>query len=339
MKAQTNVTSTDLASSLKRYFYSFLINQRRLSKHTISAYRDTFKLFLPYIANKQKKCISTLCFNDINADIVILFLQYLEDERNNKVQTRNVRLTAIRSFLRFAIADKPELLADIQPVLAIPEKRQDRFTFDYLTKNEVDVLLKVPDHNCWYGRRDYILFLLLYNTGARVSELVKLQVKDVDLVRQQAIHFFGKGRKERIVPMWSQTVTELKRWLLELPQSPTAALIPNRHGEAITRFGVKQRLDCAVKKAGQICPSLKNRNISPHSLRHTTAMHLLQSGVDLTVIALWLGHEKLETTHQYMQADIEMKREALAKLPEVGANPNSNVIVKSEGILLFLEGL
>ncbi|GBL05510.1 integrase family protein [Glaciecola sp. KUL10] len=139
----------------------------------------------------------------------------------------------------------------------------------------------------------------------------------MDLARQQAIHFFGKGRNERIVPMWSQTITELKRWLLELPHSPTAALIPNRHGAAITRFGVKQRLDCAVKKARQACPSLKNRHISPHSIRHTTAMHLLQSGVDMTVIALWLGHAKLETTHQYMQADIEMKREALAKLPSL----------------------
>lgn len=339
MKTHVTAASTDLACSLKRYFYSFLINQRRLSKHTVSAYRDTFKLFLPYIAEQQKKCISTLCFTDINADIVILFLQHLEDERNNKVQTRNARLTAIRSFLRFAITDKPDLLADMQPVLAIPEKRQDRFVFEYLTKNEIDVLLNVPDRTCWYGRRDYILLLILYNTGARVSELVKLQVQDVDLARQQAIHFFGKGRKERIVPMWSRTVTELKQWLVELPQSPTAALIPNRHGEAITRFGVKQRLDCAVNKARQVCPSLKNRHISPHSIRHTTAMHLLQSGVDLTVIALWLGHAKLETTHQYMQADIEMKREALAKLPAIGANAKSIINVKSEDILAFLESL
>jgi len=194
MKTHSAATSTDLACLLKRYFYSFLINQRRLSKHTVSAYRDTFKLFLPYIA-RQQKCISTLCFSDINADIVILFLQHLEDERNNKVQTRNARLTAIRSFLRFAITDKPDLLADMQPVLAIPEKRQDRFTFDYLTKKEIDALLNTPDRNCWYGHRDYILLLILYNTGARVSELVKLQVQDVDLVRQQAIRFFGKGRK------------------------------------------------------------------------------------------------------------------------------------------------
>lgn len=339
MNKQASAGITDLASLLKRYFYSFLINQRRLSKHSISAYRDTFKLFLPYVAKYHKKCISTLCFNDINADIVILFLQYLEDERNNKIQTRNARLTAIRSFLRFTMAEKPELTANLQPILAIPEKRQDRYTFDYLTKDEVDALLKVPDRTCWYGRRDYILLLLLYNTGARVSELTRLQVKDVDLARQQAIHLFGKGRKERVVPMWSRTITALKQWLAELPKDPTTVLLPNRHGEAITRFGVKQRLDCIVKKASQTCPSLRDRHISPHSIRHTTAMHLLQSGVDLTVIALWLGHSKLETTHQYMQADIEMKREALAKLPSVGTNTKPMTNFKNEDILTFLESL
>jgi integrase/recombinase XerD len=339
MKTPPAATNTDLANALKRYFYSFFINQRRLSKHTVSAYRDTFKLFLPYVARHHKKCISTLCFDDLNADIVILFLQHLEDERNNKVQTRNARLTAIRSFLRFAITDKPDLMANMQPILAIPEKRKDRFTSDYLTKHEIDALLSTPDLSNWHGRRDYIMLLLLYNTGARVSELINLQVKDVDLVRQQAIHFFGKGRKERIVPLWSQTITALKRWLVELPQDPSASLLPNRHGVAITRFGVKQRLDWAVKKAWKIIPTLKNRYISPHSIRHTTAMHLLQSGVDLTVIALWLGHAKLETTHQYMQADIEMKREALAKLPAVGAVTNSAIDVKNEGILAFLENL
>ena len=339
MKTPTAAINTDLANALKRYFYSFLINQRRLSKHTVSAYRDTFKLFLPYLARHYKKCISTLCFDDLNADIVILFLQYLEEQRNNKVQTRNARLAAIRSFLRFAITDKPDLMANMQPILAIPEKRQDRFTFDYLTKPEIDALLTTPDLSSWHGRRDYIMLLLLYNTGARVSELINLQVKDVDLVRQQAIHFFGKGRKERIVPLWPQTITALKRWLVELPQNPSASLMPNRYGVAITRFGVKQRLDWAVKKAGGIHPTLKNRHISPHSIRHTTAMHLLQSGVDLTVIALWLGHAKLETTHQYMAADIEMKREALAKLPAVGEAINSTIDVKNESILAFLESL
>ena len=255
------------------------------------------------------------------------------------MQTRNARLTAIRSFLRYVATETPELLADIQPVLAIPEKRTDRFAFEYLTKTEIDAVLNILDLTTWFGRRDHALLLTLYNTGARVSEMVKLQVKDVDLQRQHAIHFYGKGRKERIVPLTRQTVTELNKWLTGTPKLPSSPLFPNRHGEALTRFGINQRLDCTVTAASKSCPSLRERKISPHSLRHTTAMHLLQSGVDLTVIALWLGHEKLETTHQYMEADIEMKREALAKLPPIEVEQKLSLNVVTDELLVFLESL
>lgn len=310
-----------------------------MSKHTVSAYRDTFRLFLPYVATQQNKCASTLSLIDISASVVISFLQYLEDQRSNKVQTRNARLTAIRSFLKYAATETPELLADIQPILAIPEKRMDRFAFEYLNKAEMDALLNMLDLTTWFGRRDHALLLTLYNTGARVSEIVKLEVKDVDLQRQHAMHLHGKGRKERIIPLWPQTIIEIKKWLTELAAIPNSPLFPNRYGKALTRFGIKQRLDCAVTVASKSCPSLKGRKISPHSIRHTTAMHLLQSGVDLTVIALWLGHEKLETTHQYMEADIEMKKEALAKLPPIETDQKLAENIVTDDLLVFLENL
>lgn len=339
MKIEALPNTTDLARLLKRYFYSFLINQRRLSKHTIDAYRHTFRLFLPYVAAQQNKGVSVLKVIDIDAPVVISFLQYLEEVRGNKVQTRNARLTAIRSFLRYAGTETPELLADIQPVLAIPEKRTDRSSFEYLTKAEMDAVLNTPNLTTWFGRRDNALLLTLYNTGARVSEIVNLQIKDVDLRRQHAIHLYGKGRKERIVPLWQHTVDELNKWLTGSQKVPSSPLFPNRHGDPLTRFGIKQRLDCAVAAASKSCSSLKGRKITPHSLRHTTAMHLLQSGVDLTVIALWLGHEKLETTHQYMEADIEMKRKALAKLPPIETDRNLPLEVVTDELLVFLENL
>lgn len=339
MSTESLTSTTDLAQQLRRYFCSFLINQRRVSKHTINSYRDTFRLFLPYIASQGTQPISSLKLTDINAEIVRSFLQHLEQNRENKIQTRNARLSAIRSFLRYAAIEVPEALADIQPVLAIPDKKVDRFIFEYLDKAEIEALLQVQDLTTWFGRRDHALLLTLYNTGARVSEAIQVRIEDVDLHRQNTIHLYGKGRKERIVPLWSHTIAILKKWQAEQPPNTNAPMFPNRRGEAITRFGVKQRLDCAVKSAIKICPSLKGRKITPHSIRHTTAMHLLQSGVDLTVIALWLGHEKIETTHQYMAADIEMKRKALAKLPTIDSQDKSSPVTLSEDILAFLESL
>jgi len=332
--------TTDLALLLKRYFCDYLLNQRRVSQHTIKAYRDTFKLLLPFVATQANKDLPVLSIVDISANVVLAFLQHLEDQRNNKVQTRNARLSAIRAFLKYAATQAPEILADIQPVLAIPEKRADRFLFEYLEKAEMDALLKVQDLTTWFGRRDHALLLTLYNTGARVSEIIRIQVMDVDLQRQHAIHLHGKGRKERIVPLWPQTVAELGQWLNDLKSATGSPLFPNRYGDPLTRFGVTQRLDHAVKNASRVCLSLKGRKISPHSIRHTTAMHLLQSGVDLTVIALWLGHEKIETTHQYMAADLEMKRKALAMLPPIDGGQSSTSLKKpSPDILAFLESL
>lgn len=330
-------STTDLARLLQCYFCSYLINQRHLSQHTIHSYRDTFRLLLPFVATELNKPVPLLSLTDINTEVILSFLQYLEQKRGCKAQTRNARLSAIRSFFNYVAIKEPQELADIQRILAIPDKRTDRFVFEYLEKREIDALLLTQDMTTWTGQRDHIMLLTLYNTGARVSEIVRLEVKDIDLKRQQAIRLHGKGRKERIIPLWPQTITELRKWLVSLPDSPDTPLFPNRNGSQISRFGVRQRLDCAVSKATATCPSLKGRKINLHCIRHTTAMHLLQSGVDLTVIALWLGHEKIETTHQYMEANLEMKREALAKLSEVDSLDQT--YKPSKDILAYLDSL
>jgi site-specific recombinase XerD len=330
---------TDLAQLLQRYFCSYLINQRRLSHHTMTSYRDMFKLLLPYIAKQLNKSVCALSLSDINADVIILFLAYLEEIRGNKVKTRNARLAAIHSFLSYAVVEEPQALPDIQRVMAIPEKRTDHFLFVCLEKDEIEALLNVHDLTTWTGQRDYILLLTLYNTGARVSEITRIQLKDVDIQRQKIIHLHGKGRKERIIPLWDNTCLEIKKWLNHYKSSPESPLIPNRYGNQITRFGVRQRLNCAVKKASIRCPSLQGKHITPHTIRHTTALHLLQSGVDLTVIALWLGHEKIETTHQYMEANLEMKKKALALLPAIDDQDNNSSKTISKDIMAFLESL
>ena len=336
---KTLSTPTDLARLIQSYFCSYLINQRRVSKHTVGSYRDMFRLLLPFVAIQQNKSVSSLGLMDITSEVVILFLQHLEEQRNNRVQTRNARLSAIRSFLNYAAVEEPEALPTIQQVLAIPEKCTHRFLFEYLEKNEIEALLKVQDLATWSGRRDHALLLTLYNTGARVSEIIRIQLADIDMQKQHAIHLHGKGRKERIIPLWPQTIAELRKWQVNLKYLPNSPLFPNRYGDPLTRFGVTQRLDCAIKNACDICPSLKGRKISPHTIRHTTAMHLLQSGVDLTVIALWLGHEKIETTHQYMEANLEMKRKALAKLSPIDSQSSSSSDKPSEDVLAFLESL
>lgn len=336
---KTSTVTTDLGRLLQRYFCSYLINQRRLSNHTVASYRDMFRLLLPFIATQQNKSVSRLSLADMNAEIILLFLQYLEEKRGNKVKTRNARLAAIHSFLGYAAVEEPQALPVIQRVMAIPEKRTDHFLFECLEKDEIDALLKVQDLTTWFGQRDHSLLLTLYNTGARVSEITRVQLKDIDLQRQKAIHLHGKGRKERIIPLWPQTISVLENWINNIVSTPESPLFPNRYGASMTRFGVRQRLNCAVKDASNICPSLKGKHITPHTIRHTTAMSLLQSGVDLTVIALWLGHEKIETTHQYMEANLEMKKKALTLLPAIDDQDNNLSKTISKDIMDFLESL
>ncbi len=331
--------SNDLSHFLQLFFKSYLINQRRMSKHTISAYRDTFRIFLPFLANRLNKKIESLLLVDLSANHIIALLSHLEDERGNSIATRNARLAAIRAFLNYVAVEVPDELSNITRALAVPQKRKDRPVIECLDKAEVDALLGAPDDSTWSGRRDRILLLTMYNTGARVSEIIRIRQQDLDLKRQHSVHLHGKGRKERVIPLWTETVVALRKWINSNDQSTTTIVFPNRFGEPLTRSGVRQRLLCAYRSAAKVCPSLTRRNVTPHSLRHATALHLLQSGVDLSVIALWLGHERIETTHQYMEANLTMKKAALDSLPVISIPSKSRYRKPSEEILAFLDGL
>ena len=239
--------------------------------------------------------------------------------------------------MRYASVRDPASLPIAQRVLAIDGKRFDRPILGFLSRDEVQALLDAPDQSTWSGRRDAALFAVLYNTGARVSEIIRLRVADVLLDRAHAVHLHGKGRKERIIPLWKSTVAQLQTWFHHIDRRPDGPVFPNRSGTTMSRSGVENRLDVAIAKATRRCPSLQGRSISPHTIRHATAMHLLQSGVDITVIAMWLGHEDTATTHQYLEADLAMKEAALKRMQGPSSKP---VRFKApDKLLAFLEAL
>jgi site-specific recombinase XerD len=303
-----------LGPTLRAYFYSYLIGQRDLSPRTIRSYRDTFRLLLRFLERQHHIQPDALCVDDLDAARVLAFLADLEKTRGNCARSRNARLAAIRSFLRHTAAADPLLLPVAQRVLAIPMKRFERATVNHLSPEQIQAIIDAPDTVTHAGQRDRLLLMLLYNTGARVSEITALKVQDVSLESRASIHLFGKGRKHRSVPLWQATIKLLRPWLRRNGITPDSPLLPNAHGQSITRSGVAHRLRLAVTRATAKCTSLRSVRISPHTIRHTTAMHLLQSGVDLSVIAMWLGHESIQTTHQYLNADLEFKRRALSRL-------------------------
>lgn len=322
---------------IQDFFCGHLINQRNASPCTVAAYRDTFRLLLGYLGAERHKQPSRLELSDLTPGTVAAFLAHLERVRHNTVRTRNQRFAAIRAFLRYASARDPSSLLTVQQVLAIPMKRFDRPQMGFLSRSEVDAILATPDVSTWCGRRDRVMFSVLYNTGARVSELVSAKVQDLALEHCASLRLHGKGRKDRTVPLWKDMARSLRQWLKEIRTDATDPLFPNAAGECLTRSGVEYRLHQLVVKAATRCPSLKNRRISPHTMRHTTAMHLLQSGVDITVIALWLGHETPATTHMYVEADLTMKQRALAKVHE--PQTGSVRYRPSDKLLTFLEKL
>lgn len=339
-KAQTSTRSapkTPLGPVLQRYFHEYLVSQRDLSPNTIASYRDTFRLLLEFLKRRYRIPPDSVCVEDLDAPNVIAFLDDLEKQRGNTVRSRNARRAAIRCFIRYAAAAEPQLLPVAQRVLAIPSKRFERPSVGYLTREQMQAILDAPDMTTFSGRRDRILLLLLYNTGARASEIAGLQIQDVSLGSRVSIHIRGKGRKNRAVPLWNKTAQLLRIWLKELDGQPDSPLLPNARGNPLTRSGITQRLEHAVQQATASEPSLQSQRISPHLIRHTTAMHLLQSGVELTVIAMWLGHESIQTTHQYLDADLESKKQALASLhpPDVTDSPRP----REDAIVQFLNGL
>lgn len=322
---------------LQRFFCERLINQRNASSRTVAAYRDTFRLLLHYLDEIIKKPPSAITLEDLNAETIQAFLDHLEKKRGNCVRSRNARFAAIRAFMAYAALQDPTSLTTIQKVLAIPMKRCERPVLGSLSRSEMDAILEAPDLSTWSGQRDRVLFATMYNTGARVSEMASMRLTDVSLLESSSMRIHGKGRKERVLPLWKDTVKRLREWVKRIRNEPEAPLFPNASGVPLSRSGIENRLRQAIKTATATCPTLKGRRISPHTIRHTTAMHLLQSGVELTVIALWLGHESTETTHMYLEADLAMKEKALSKTQE----PHTGKLRYQPGdkLLQFLESL
>lgn len=308
-------TTPSFAALLQRFFIEHLGQQRAVSAQTIAAYRDTFRILLGFAETKTGKTPSTLTLCDLSSQLLLDFLQHLEDVRANSVRSRNARLAAIRTFLKYASHYDLNALASIEQALAIPMKRFERPTIGFLTRSEIQAIIDAPDCATWSGQRDQALFTLMYNTGGRVSEIIGIRCRDIVLEGQYIVHLHGKGRKQRTMPLWKPTAKRIRKWQRVLaPEAPETYLLPNRSGGMMTRANVSQRLNLAVTKAVKYKPSLSDRPVTPHTIRHTTAMHLLQSGVDIAVIALWLGHEDTTTTHMYVQADLSMKEQALSKL-------------------------
>jgi integrase/recombinase XerD len=299
---------------LQQFFVQRLMQQLHASPCTVAAYRDTFRLLLAFTHRQLGKQPNDLALEDLSAALILDFLKYLEVERHNSIRSRNIRFAAIRSFMRYVAFQEPSALAVAQSVLAIPMKRFEQPLIGFLSREHIEAILAAPDRNTWAGQRDRVMLSTLYNTGARVSELTGMQVGDLTLAPSASVRIHGKGRKERFVPLWPDTAAQLKRWLRAYPRSHEDPLFPNRSGGHMTRIGLTERLRLAAKRAARQYPELHKRRIFPHLIRHSIAMHMLQAGVDITVIALWLGHESPTTSHRYVEADLAMKERALKTL-------------------------
>ena len=330
-------TPTCLAPLLERFFTQRLMQQRQASSHTIASYRDTFRQLLKFIQPRLHKAPSRLSFEEIDAPLIVAFLDDLEKHRGLSIRSRNLRLTAIHSFFRYVAFEAPTHSAQIQRVLAIPSKRFTRTLVQFLTRAEVDALLAAPDRRKWSGRRDHAFLLLAVQTGLRLSEMTGLKREDVILGTGAHLRVIGKGRKERCTPVASPTLAILKAWMREPQRGHGDVLFPSAKGERFSVHGVQYLLNKHRITASKVCPSLKGKRVTVHRLRHTMAMDLLQAGVDRSVIALWLGHESVETTQIYLQATLAMKEQALAKM-----TPSQGKLVRyrpGDRLLGFLNSL
>ena len=304
----------NVAPLVERFFTERLIRQQDVSAHTIASYRDTFRLLFKFAKERLRKTPSGLTLDELDAPFVGAFLTDLETKRGTSVTTRNLRLTAIRSFFRFVSFEEPAHSALIQRVLAIPSKRHDKRQVNFLTRTEIEAVLAAPDRTTWLGRRDHTLLLLATQTGLRLSELIGLSREAIHLGTGAHVRCVGKGRKERCTPLTRYAQIALQSWLSEPARRDASVLLPGLHGGQLSPDSVQSLLAKHVGVASKTCPSLATKRVSPHVLRHSAAMELLQAGVDSSVIALWLGHESIETTQTYLHAHLGLKEAALAKL-------------------------
>jgi integrase/recombinase XerD len=326
-----------LAPTLQAFFTDRLVGQRQASAHTIAAYRDTVRLLLAFAAQHTGKAPSDLDIDDLQAPLIGAFLDHLEHERGNTIRTRNTRLAAIRSLFRYAALRHPEHAATIQRVLAIPTKRTDQALVTFLTEPELQALLDAPDRATWIGRRDHALILLAAQTGLRASELIGLTCGDLRLGVGAHVNCIGKGRKQRITPLTKQTVTVMRAWARERAGRPDDPLFATNTGRQLSRDALERRLTKHAATAVTERPSLAAKTVTPHVLRHTAAMRLLHAGVDTTVIALWLGHEQIQTTQIYLHADLAIKERALARTTPPTAKPGR--YQPTDSVLAFLDAL
>ena len=328
---------SQFSSLVQCFFTEHLCEHKQVSTRTITVYRDTFRLLFSFMQERTGRPPSALDITNLDAPDVLAFLDHLESIRQNVPRTRNVRLSAIRSFFRFVSVREVDHLAIVNRVLAIPNKRTDRPLITFLTRAEIEAILESPDRKTWLGSRDHALLLSMYNTGARASELSNLKRGEVSFGSPTMIQLHGKGRKDRSVPLWPQTSRVLQQWFRVLGADDNALAFPSTRSTALSADALDRLLQGAIKKALPKCPDLAQKRVTPHVIRHTTALHLLQSGVDIAVIALWLGHESIETTHGYVEADLDMKQRALDKLTPVSGKVSR--FKAGDSLLRFLSGL
>jgi len=328
---------TPLAPILEAFFTERLIGQRRVSPHTIASYRDTFRLLLTFAQQTIKKAPCQLDLTDLDAPFIAAFLDHLEQQRRNSVRTRNARLVAVHSLFRYAAVREPAHAGLIQRVLAIPQKRFERAVVSFLARPEVEAILAVPDRSNWLGRRDHALLVVAFQTGLRVSELTGLRQQDVALGRGPHLRCLGKGRKQRCTPLTAQTVEVLRAWMREHNPPSDAPLFPSRRGTPLSRDAVERLVDKYSTIAAHTCKSLRDKTITPHVLRHSAAMQLLHAGVDTSVIALWLGHESVQSTQVYLHADMTIKQRALDRTRPADTAPGR--YHAPDSLLAFLNAL
>ena len=334
MKAST---SASLLPLMQRFFTQRLMQQREVSPHTVDSYRSSFKLFFRFASKRLGLPPERMNFEQIDAPLVTAFLDDLETSRNVSARTRNLRLTAIHSFFRYAAFELPTHGAQIQRVLAIPGKRFTRKQVGFLNREEVDALLGAPDRESWSGRRDHAFILTAVQTGLRVSEMTGLKRQDLVLGTGAHVQVIGKGRKSRSTPLAKPTCAVLKAWLREPQRGDQDVLFPSFRGEPLTIHGVQHLLKKHRATAAEKCPSLKNRRVTVHVLRHTAAMDMYQSDIDRSLIAMWLGHESFETTRVYVDATLAMKEKALAKITPRNGKPGR--YKAKDSLLAFLDSL
>ena len=331
-----------LALGLREFFSDHLPRLRGMSPHTIHSYRDSLMLLLRYVAKEKRCSVTGLDVEDITSQRVITFLQYLEEERKNGATTRNVRLAALHALFRFLAEKRPDLLEHCQRVLAVPFKRTRSRPIEYLEYEEIQSVLLAIDRSSVDGRRDYILLATMFNTGARVQEILDLRASDLQLIKPYHARLFGKGRKERLCPLWPQTAHLLSELLNEQGVDPrcTERVFRNHRGQPLTRYGVRYLLAKYYQIACEARPAMKGKRLHPHSMRHSTAVHLLKAGVDMATISHWLGHASTETTNRYATVDLDMKRDAISKIKPVGSATRSAALWRKDGsILTWLESL